>query len=154
MLDAAANKFKPLSRPRPFGDGKVDSMSHPAIVGNRLYLRGPNELACFSLSGINQPSDSSIRGRGRRSSGPRFLPGDRFIQVNHRSDGVGQLVLAALGFFQPGRVLEYDRAEDVNAGLYHIGSPSFSQPSARSWSSCSVLGFSRFSGGKTGRRKN
>jgi len=49
LLDAAANKFKPLSRLRPFGDGKVDSMSHPAIVGNRLYLRGPNELACFEF---------------------------------------------------------------------------------------------------------
>ena len=49
LLDAAANEFKPLRRLRPFGDGKVDSMSHPAIVGNRLYLRGPGELACFVL---------------------------------------------------------------------------------------------------------
>ena len=50
LLDAAANEFKPLRRLRPFGDGKVDSMSHPAIVGKRLYLRGPGELACFDLS--------------------------------------------------------------------------------------------------------
>ena len=49
LLDAAANAFKPLRRLRPFGDGKVDSMSHPAIVGDRLYLRGPSELACFEL---------------------------------------------------------------------------------------------------------
>ena len=49
LLDAAANEFKPLRRLRPFGDGKVDSMSHPAIVGDRLYLRGPSELACFEL---------------------------------------------------------------------------------------------------------
>ncbi|MDP6893400.1 MAG: PQQ-binding-like beta-propeller repeat protein [Verrucomicrobiota bacterium] len=51
LLDAAANKFSPLSRLRPFGDSKVDSMSHPAIVGNRIYLRGPDEIACFQLSG-------------------------------------------------------------------------------------------------------
>ena len=51
LLDAAADEFKPLSRLRPFGDGKVDSMSHPAIAGNRLYLRGPSELACFKLGG-------------------------------------------------------------------------------------------------------
>ena len=50
LLDAAANKFSSLSRMRPFGDGKVDSMSHPAIVGNRIYLRGPSEIACFQLS--------------------------------------------------------------------------------------------------------
>ena len=49
LLDAAANEFKPLRRLRPFGDGKVDSMSHPAIVGDRLYIRGPSELACFEL---------------------------------------------------------------------------------------------------------
>ena len=51
LLDAVANDFKPLRRLRPFGNGKVDSMSHPAIVGNRLYLRGPNELVCFVLGG-------------------------------------------------------------------------------------------------------
>ncbi|MDP6794290.1 MAG: PQQ-binding-like beta-propeller repeat protein [Verrucomicrobiota bacterium] len=51
FLNAAANRFEPLRLLRPFGDGKVDSMSHPAIVGNRLYLRGPSELACFELSG-------------------------------------------------------------------------------------------------------
>ena len=51
LLDATANEFKPLSRLRPFGDASADSMSHPAIVGNRLYLRGPNELACFELGG-------------------------------------------------------------------------------------------------------
>ena len=49
LLDATANEFKPLRRLRPFGDGKVDSMSHPAIVGGRLYIRGPSELACFEL---------------------------------------------------------------------------------------------------------
>jgi len=51
LLDATANEFKPISRLRPFGDASADSMSHPAIVGNRLYLRGPNELACFELGG-------------------------------------------------------------------------------------------------------
>ena len=49
LLDAAANEFKPLRLLRPFGDRKVDSMSHPAIVGDRLYIRGPSELACFEL---------------------------------------------------------------------------------------------------------
>ena len=51
LLDAGANEFSPLSRLRPFGDVKVDSMSHPAIVGNRIYLRGPNEIACLQFSG-------------------------------------------------------------------------------------------------------
>ena len=51
LLDAAANEFKPLGRLRPFGDASADSMSHPAIVGNRLYLRSPHELACFELIG-------------------------------------------------------------------------------------------------------
>jgi outer membrane protein assembly factor BamB len=50
LLDAGANEFSPLSRLRPFGDVKVDSMSHPAIVGNRIYLRGSNEIACFQFS--------------------------------------------------------------------------------------------------------
>jgi outer membrane protein assembly factor BamB/ABC-type phosphate/phosphonate transport system substrate-binding protein len=53
LLDAAANEYKPLSRLRPFGTESANSMSHPAIVGNRLYLRGPNELACFGLGGDN-----------------------------------------------------------------------------------------------------
>ncbi len=51
LLDAAADKFIPLQRLRPFGDVEVDSMSHPAIVGDRLYLRGPNQLDCLKLSG-------------------------------------------------------------------------------------------------------
>ena len=51
LLDASANEVKPLARLRPFGDASTDSMSHPAIVGNRLYLRGPNELVCFELGG-------------------------------------------------------------------------------------------------------
>ena len=51
LLDAAADKFTPLQRLRPFGDVEVDSMSHPAIVGDRLYLRGPNQLDCLKLSG-------------------------------------------------------------------------------------------------------
>ncbi len=49
LLDAAANEFKPLARLRPFGAASTGSMSHPAIVGSRIYLRGSNELACFEL---------------------------------------------------------------------------------------------------------
>ncbi|HJO08996.1 MAG TPA: PQQ-binding-like beta-propeller repeat protein [Verrucomicrobiota bacterium] len=49
LLDAAANEFKPIRRLRPFGDASADSMSHPAIVGKHIYLRGPDELACFEL---------------------------------------------------------------------------------------------------------
>ena len=51
LLDAAADAFKPLSHLRPFGEASADSMSHPAITGNRLYLRGPTQLACFELIG-------------------------------------------------------------------------------------------------------
>ncbi len=49
LLDAAANEFKLIRRLRPFGDASADSMSHPAIVGNHLYLRGLDELACFEF---------------------------------------------------------------------------------------------------------
>jgi hypothetical protein len=47
--EAGTRRYEVLSRLRPFGEGPLDSMSHPAIVGNRLYLRAPHELACFLL---------------------------------------------------------------------------------------------------------
>jgi outer membrane protein assembly factor BamB/ABC-type phosphate/phosphonate transport system substrate-binding protein len=52
LVDALADEFKVLSRQSVFDgpqDRQVDPFSHPAIVGSRLYLRGPRELVCLDL---------------------------------------------------------------------------------------------------------
>ena len=49
LLDACADEFKIISDLRPMSDPKAESMSHPAIVGNRIYLRSQNELLCLRL---------------------------------------------------------------------------------------------------------
>ena len=49
LLRADADRYAPLSHLRPFGKESQDSMAHPAIVGDHLYLRSPSELACFRL---------------------------------------------------------------------------------------------------------
>lgn len=49
LVDATANEFKPLAKLRPFAGDDVESMSHPALVGDRLYLRDSKTLKCFRL---------------------------------------------------------------------------------------------------------
>ena len=49
LLRADSDKYEPLSHLRPFGKETQDSMAHPAIVGDQLYLRSSSELACFTL---------------------------------------------------------------------------------------------------------
>ncbi len=44
-----SDAYEVVSKWKPFGDGKLDTMAHPAIAGGRIYLRGAAEVACFSL---------------------------------------------------------------------------------------------------------
>lgn len=49
LLDATADRYQVISQVRPFPGKAVDSMAHPAFVGDRLYLRSPKELLCLRL---------------------------------------------------------------------------------------------------------
>ncbi len=47
LLEAARNVYTPISRLRLFEDTEV--WSHPALIGNRLYVRSMKEICCFLL---------------------------------------------------------------------------------------------------------
>ncbi len=47
LFKATPDAFTPISRLRVFDDTEV--WSHPALVGNRLYLRSMNEICCLML---------------------------------------------------------------------------------------------------------
>jgi ABC-type phosphate/phosphonate transport system substrate-binding protein/outer membrane protein assembly factor BamB len=47
LFQAARDLFTPISRLRVFRDTEL--WSHPALVGNRLYLRSMNEICCLLL---------------------------------------------------------------------------------------------------------
>lgn len=47
LFKAARNAFTPISRLRLFTDAEV--WSHPALIGNRLYIRSMKEICCFLL---------------------------------------------------------------------------------------------------------
>ncbi|KAF0172930.1 MAG: PQQ-dependent dehydrogenase [Limisphaerales bacterium] len=49
LLDATGDRYQVISHLRPFPGKAVDSMAHPAFVGDRLYLRSPKELLCLRL---------------------------------------------------------------------------------------------------------
>lgn len=49
LLDANADDLKIVSQWRPMGGEHPESMSHPAIVGDHLYLRSQFELVCIRL---------------------------------------------------------------------------------------------------------
>ena len=49
LIRADVDRYEVVAHTRVF-DGDVESMSHPAVVGNRLYLRSQNELKCLLLS--------------------------------------------------------------------------------------------------------
>ena len=47
LLEAARNAFAPISRLQLFEGEEV--WSHPALIGNRLYIRSMKEICCFLL---------------------------------------------------------------------------------------------------------
>lgn len=47
LVRAEAQRYKLVSRLRIFTSGEV--WSHPALVGNRLYVRGSEEIRCLLL---------------------------------------------------------------------------------------------------------
>jgi outer membrane protein assembly factor BamB len=52
LIDAASDKFRIASRLQLFTDRESresELLSHPALVGSRLYLRGEKELVCVEL---------------------------------------------------------------------------------------------------------
>jgi outer membrane protein assembly factor BamB len=52
LVDARSNQFRVLSRLAVFANAdsqQAELLSHPALVGTRLYLRGENELVCIEL---------------------------------------------------------------------------------------------------------
>lgn len=49
LLDATADEYRPLAKLRPFPGKGIDSLAHPAFVGDRIYLRSPSELLCARL---------------------------------------------------------------------------------------------------------
>ncbi|MHC4994701.1 MAG: PQQ-binding-like beta-propeller repeat protein [Planctomycetota bacterium] len=57
LLGAGANAYKPLRLLRPFGKEPIDTLSHPAIVGNRLYVRSQDALVCLELTKAPHPSE-------------------------------------------------------------------------------------------------
>jgi outer membrane protein assembly factor BamB len=52
LLSAEGNKCEVLSRLRLFEDD-VEVYSHPALVNNRLYIRGSTSICCVDLVGAN-----------------------------------------------------------------------------------------------------
>jgi outer membrane protein assembly factor BamB len=49
LIDARADKFKIISRQQIL-EGESGLLSHPALVGKRLYLRGSREVVCVDLA--------------------------------------------------------------------------------------------------------
>jgi len=49
LFKAAPDRFTPVARLQLFEDAEV--WSHPALVGNRLYIRTMKEIACLLLTG-------------------------------------------------------------------------------------------------------
>ena len=49
LLPTNTDRYEALAHLRPFGKEDADSMAHPALLNNRLFLRSKTELACFEL---------------------------------------------------------------------------------------------------------
>jgi hypothetical protein len=52
LFDAQSAEFRIISRAHPFADRpsqQAEPLSHPALVGSRLYLRGEKALVCLEL---------------------------------------------------------------------------------------------------------
>ena len=49
LIDATSDDMKIVSQVRPMSDEDAESMSHPAVVRDRIYLRSQTELICMRL---------------------------------------------------------------------------------------------------------
>ncbi len=49
LVRADTDKYDVVSHIRPFGEEEVESMSHPALLGDRIYVRSQKKLLCLSL---------------------------------------------------------------------------------------------------------
>lgn len=49
LIRGDVDRYEPIAEARPFGEEKVESMSHPALVGRRLYVRSGTRLACLEF---------------------------------------------------------------------------------------------------------
>lgn len=50
LVDANADEFEVVSRLKVFEDASTEVLSHPAVVGDRIYVRGEHELVCVRLN--------------------------------------------------------------------------------------------------------
>jgi outer membrane protein assembly factor BamB/ABC-type phosphate/phosphonate transport system substrate-binding protein len=50
LFRATGEKYDLVSHRRPFSEVDTESMSHPALVGDRLYLRNQGKLLCIKLT--------------------------------------------------------------------------------------------------------
>ncbi|MEL6105764.1 MAG: PQQ-binding-like beta-propeller repeat protein [Planctomycetota bacterium] len=62
LLETTANDFKLLSAMRPMSRDKAESMSHPAIVGDKLFLRSQTELICLRMPSPSVEESSNLSG--------------------------------------------------------------------------------------------
>lgn len=49
LIRADSKRYEVVSHLRPFAEKTAESMSHPALVGDRLYLRDQTRLVCIKL---------------------------------------------------------------------------------------------------------
>ncbi|MDZ4847760.1 MAG: PhnD/SsuA/transferrin family substrate-binding protein [Pirellulaceae bacterium] len=49
LLRASSERYEVVSHIRPFPEDSAESMSHPAIIKNRLFLRDQTRIICLSL---------------------------------------------------------------------------------------------------------
>jgi hypothetical protein len=67
LIRADVDRYEVVSHLRPIA-GEVETMSHPAIVGDRLYLRSQTELLCLDL--VSRDAESSERSANREVNSP------------------------------------------------------------------------------------
>ena len=63
LVDAESANFRIVSRLQLFTDREIqggEPLSHPALVGSRLFVRGENALLCVDL----EPADKGQAGGG------------------------------------------------------------------------------------------
>jgi outer membrane protein assembly factor BamB len=56
LLRATPDKLQQLAKIPAM---KAKTWNHPVVVGNRLYLRNPEEAICYELATVGSPSDES-----------------------------------------------------------------------------------------------